>query len=105
MSDSLMVAISKITIEEFSDFLSSKKISNNCRICGEPALKINVQSQPEKKHLVRVIEAPVYGDSGEVFPLLMRSCSNCFSIEQYGALLTLNHIEKTKKQEKNNAPE
>tara|TARA_R110001583_G_scaffold15059_2_gene62435 strand:- start:5569 stop:5922 length:354 start_codon:yes stop_codon:yes gene_type:complete len=97
MSENLLEKSSKITLEEFTDFLSRKNISNVCKNCGEPTLQINMKMLEDNKKAIRIIEGLVHPREEEViFPFLSRTCANCFFIESYGALLVLKDIEKNR---------
>jgi len=87
-------AISEVTPAEFSDFLTSKKISRYCKCCGEAALQINIQKNDNENQFVRVIQSPLLSPEGGFFPTFLRICANCSAVEQYGALSAYESIKR-----------
>ena len=86
--------IKKVTIEEFSEFLSDRNIGRECKSCGEALMQVSMQLDSKGKEFLRVIEMPIASSTSTIFPIYMRICANCSHIEQFGAVLAFDMIKK-----------
>lgn len=105
MSNTEQQPITQVTIEEFSDFLIRKNISTKCIRCDSKSLQISVQEPEPGKRFMRVVHSPIVDMENNVFPFYMRICSNCSSVEYYGAVLTYEDIQAQRERNKATADE
>jgi hypothetical protein len=80
--------LSNVTLEEFSDFLSSKGISSKCKVCSEGQIVINLSVNAKKDTVVSLYEAPVVnvGINNAAAQYFTAVCSNCFASTHFNAL-------------------
>ena len=96
MKDNILELLTKITLEEFSDYLANKEISSKCLRCNKQALQINVQEGDSGSKFIRAIYSHIQGDEQSIFPFYMRTCSNCASVEYYSGTGVLSDIQKNR---------